>query len=56
MQEFLNLITTWLGTFNIHINLSEKLFLFGFDTRAKAEKYSTIHSVICQMLYLLFTM
>ena len=34
-KEFLNLITTYLETFNIHINLSEKLFLFGFDEDQK---------------------
>ena len=30
-KEFLNFVTTWLQSFNIYIELSEELFLFGLE-------------------------
>ena len=51
-QEFLNLIITWFKSYDIHINLTEKLFLFGVDNDQKLT--NTLHFFLLYAKYYIY--
>ena len=51
-QEFLKLILTWFENYNIHFNLSEKLFLFGIDKDQKLT--NTLHFFLLYAKYYIY--